>query len=61
VPSLSGDVVVVAPDGHFASSDWTHEDEQLWVSVQPGGYAVLVMSYVPASLPFQISTEFHAD
>src|SRR5262245_10195999 len=61
VSSLSGDVVIVAPDGHFADSDWTHGEEHLWVSVRPGEYGVLVMSYVPASLPFQLSTEFRAD
>ena len=61
VPTLSGDVVMVAPDGHFADSDWTHGEEHLWVSVRPGEYGVLVMSYVPASLPFQLSTEFRAD
>jgi len=57
-PALSGEVVVVAPDGHFASSDWTHSDEHAWVLLRPGEYGVLVMTYVPASLPFQIKTEF---
>jgi hypothetical protein len=61
VSTLSGDVVAVAPDGHFADSDWTHEEEHLWVSVRSGEYGLLVMSYVPARLPFQLSTEFRAD
>ena len=61
VPTLSGDVVMVAPDGHFADSDWTHGEEHLWVSVRPGEYGVLVMSYVPARLPFELSTSFRPD
>jgi hypothetical protein len=52
--SLSGDVVLVAPDGRFADSDWQHTEEHISVSVEPGDYGVLVMSYVPASVPFQI-------
>jgi hypothetical protein len=56
-PSLAGDVVLVAPDGRFATSGWQHTDEHISVLVQPGDYGVLVMSYVPASLPFQIRTE----
>ena len=58
IPVLSGDVVVVAPDGRFAASDWTHSDEHVWVLLRPGEYGVLVMTYVPASLPFQVNTEF---
>jgi hypothetical protein len=56
-PSLSGDVVLVAPDGRFTASGWQHAEEHIYGLVQPGDYGVLVMSYVPANLPFQIRTE----
>jgi len=60
-PTLSGDVVLVAPNGRFTASDWQHADEHIFAFVQPGEYGVLVMSYVPASLPFQIRTEFRSN
>ena len=60
-PSLAGEVVLVAPSGYFAASDWKNTDAHVFARVQPGNYGVLVMSYVPASLPFQISTEFRPD
>ena len=56
-PSLSGDVVLVAPSGRFTASDWRHTEEQISALVEPGDYGVLVMSYVPVSLPFQIKLE----
>jgi hypothetical protein len=59
VPSLSGDVVIVAPNGRFATSDWTHTEEHVYVLLRRGDYGVLVMNYVPASLPFQIRAELH--
>ena len=58
MPSLSGGMVIVAPDGRFAASDWTHTEEQVNVLLRRGDYGVLVMNYVPARLPFQIRTEF---
>lgn len=60
-PSLSGDVVLVAPDGRFTASGWQHTEEQISGRVQPGNYGVLIMSYVPASLPFQITTDLRSD
>jgi hypothetical protein len=59
-PSLSGDVVLVAPDGRFAASDWQHTEESIDALVHPGEYGVLVMSYVPATLPFQIRVELRS-
>jgi hypothetical protein len=56
-PSLSGDVVLVAPSGRFTASDWRHTEEHVFALVEPGDYGVLVMSYVPVSLPFQIKVE----
>ena len=56
-PFLSGDVVLVAPSGRFTASDWRHTEEHVFALVEPGDYGVLVMSYVPVSLPFQIKVE----
>ena len=53
-PSLSGDVVLVAPNGRFTASDWQHAEEHIFALVQPGEYGVVVMSYTPATLPFRI-------
>jgi hypothetical protein len=55
--NLAGDVVLVKPSGQFADSDWLQTDVHVAVRVEPGDYGVLVMTYVPASLPFQIRTE----
>ena len=52
--NLAGDVVLVKPSGQFAASDWLQTDVHVAVRVEPGDYGVLVMTYVPASLPFQI-------
>ena len=59
--SLSGEVVLVAPSGRFAASDWGHTEEHILALVEPGDYGVLVMAYVPASLPFEIRVSFRAD
>jgi hypothetical protein len=56
--SLAGDVVLVRPDGRFQSSEWHQIEVDVWGRVEPGEYAVLVMGYVPASLPFLLRTEF---
>jgi hypothetical protein len=58
-PARSGEVVFVAADGRFAASDWLHAEEHLAALVEPGDYGVLVMSYAPASLPFQINLELN--
>ena len=55
--SLAGEVVLVAPDGRMASSSWQHVEEQISAFVQTGNYGVLVFTYVPVSLPFQIKLE----
>lgn len=60
-PLLSGDVIIVAPNGRFAASDWTHGEEHVYVLLRAGEYGVLVMNYVPVSLPFQLRTEFRAN
>ena len=60
-PTLSGDVVLVAPNGQFTASDWQHTEEHAYARVRPGSYGVLVMSYVPASLPFQIRAELRPE
>jgi hypothetical protein len=49
--------VLVAPSGRFTASDWRHTEERISALVEPGDYGVLVMSYVPVSLPFQIKVE----
>ena len=54
---LAGEFVLVAPDGRMASTDWQHVEQQLSAHVQPGDYGVLVMIYVPVSLPFRIELE----
>jgi hypothetical protein len=54
-PGLAGDVVLVAPNGNMAASGWQHLEESVSARVQPGNYGILVMSYVRATLPFQIS------
>jgi hypothetical protein len=56
--SLAGEVVLVAADGHFATSAWPGGGLQTFAFVRPGNYTVLVMSYVPVTLPFQIRLEF---
>jgi hypothetical protein len=55
--SLAGEVVLVAPDGRMASSSWQHVEEQISAFVKTGNYGVLVFTYVPVSLPFQIKLE----
>jgi len=55
--NLAGEVVLVAPDGRMASSSWQHVEEEISAFVRPGNYGVLVMTYVPVSLPFQIKLE----
>ena len=55
--SRAGDLVFVKPDGQFADSDWQQTEVRMSSSVQPGDYGVLVMTYVPASLPFQIRVD----
>jgi hypothetical protein len=54
--SLAGEVVLVAPSGRFASSSWQEVAPQVFALVEPGSYGLLVISYVPASLPFQLIT-----
>jgi hypothetical protein len=56
--SLAGEVVLVAADGRFASSDWQRAEVDVGARVQPGNYTVLVITYVPLSMPFQLRTEF---
>jgi hypothetical protein len=56
--SLAGEVVLVANAGRFAASDWQRTELDIWALVQPGDYTVLVMTYVPVSLPFRLRTEF---
>ena len=53
--SLAGEVVFVARDGRFASSDWQRSKVDAWAEVEPGDYTVLVITYVPVSLPFQLT------
>ena len=36
-PALSGDVVLVAPDGRFTASDWQHTEEHIFGRVEPVG------------------------
>jgi hypothetical protein len=60
-PALAGEVVLVAPDGRFTASGWQHIEEDTFARVQPGNYGLLVMAYVPASLPFQMRTAFRAE
>jgi hypothetical protein len=50
----AGDVVLVRHDGRFASSDWQRTEVEVSARVEPGDYTVLVMIYVPVSLPFQL-------
>lgn len=54
--SLAGEVVLVAPSGRFASSNWQQVDPQVFALVEPGSYGLLVISYVATSLPFQLTT-----
>jgi hypothetical protein len=56
-PTLVGDVVFIAPNGQFNSSPGTSADEYNWALVDSGTYGVLVMSYVDATLPFQLRME----
>jgi hypothetical protein len=57
-PSLAGEVILVAADGYFATSAWPGGGLQTFAFVKPGDYTVLIMSYVPVTLPFQIRLEF---
>ena len=59
--SLAGEVVLVAPTGRFATSDWKHIDTEVVAKVDSGAYDVLAMSYVPATLPFQIRGELRPE
>jgi hypothetical protein len=54
--ALAGDVVFVRPDGRFASSDWQRTEVEVAARVEPGDYTVLVITYGPVSLPFQLRT-----
>jgi hypothetical protein len=56
-PTLVGDVVFIAPNGQFNASPGLSVDEYNWALVDPGTYGVLVMSYVEATLPFQLRME----
>jgi hypothetical protein len=56
-PTLVGDVVFIAPSGQFNASPGASADEYNWALVDPGSYGVLVMSYVDATLPFQLRME----
>ena len=55
--SLAGEVVLVANDGHFASSDWQKPELSVSAPVYAGDYTVLVITYVPVTLPFQLKME----
>jgi len=55
--SRIGDVVFIAPDGPFNAAPATSADEYDWALVDPGVYAVLVMSYVQTNLPLQLRME----
>jgi len=54
--TLAGEVVLVAPSGRFASSDWQLLDPHVFAVVEPGGYDLLVISYVQTNQPFQLTT-----
>ena len=56
-PGLTGDVVFIRPDGRFTASSGVAVDEYNWALVDPGTYGVLVMSYVDATLPFELRME----
>jgi hypothetical protein len=56
-PALVGDVVFIAPNGQFNASPGLSADEYNWATVDPGPHGVLVMSYVDATLPFQLRME----
>jgi hypothetical protein len=56
-PAVVGDVVFIAPNGQFNSSPALTVDEYNWALVDPGTYGVLVMSYVDATLPFELRME----
>jgi hypothetical protein len=56
--TLAGEVVLVANDGRFASSGWQKPQLDVWAPVSPGDYTVLVITYVPVSLPFQLKMDF---
>jgi hypothetical protein len=54
--TLAGEVVLVAPSGRFASSDWQLPDPHVFAVVEPGEYDLLVISYVQTNQPFQLTT-----
>jgi hypothetical protein len=57
---LAGEVVLVAPNGRFASSDWQQLDLHVFAVVEPGTYGLVIISYAPVSLPFQLTTAMSA-
>jgi hypothetical protein len=60
-PGLAGEVVIVASTGRFATSGRRQTEPQVFAKVAPGAYDVLVMSYVQASLPYQLRAEVRPD
>jgi hypothetical protein len=54
-PYSAGEIVLVRQDGRFAASAWLRPDLEVAARVEPGDYTVLVITYGPVSLPFQLT------
>jgi hypothetical protein len=57
-PKFTGEVVLIAPTGRFAVSDWQQTtDTEVFAKVEPGPYDIMVIPSVDARFPFQLRAE----